>query len=636
MSPASIRSWRRRLCVRLTSPLRVLAVSPSLHQTPVMSRKLARLSGLGICAAVLMAGMGNIGLQDAVANGDTRTISLYHTHTKESATITFRRDGSYDREALKKLNWFLRDWRRDEPTEMDPRLFDIIWQVQRDVGTNQPMHVVSAYRSPQTNSMLRRRSRGVAKHSQHTLGKAMDFYLPDVEMAKVRSIAMRLQYGGVGFYPSAFNPFVHLDAGSVRSWPRMPREQLARLFPDGRTVHIPADGKPMDGYEVAKADILSKGGSVSGLAYADAGENVPTTSGSRRSLWAALFGGADEDEDVADSRPARGGSRQASSPRASQVAAYAPSSSHEGNAGMFNINPIVPSAPRTVRNVAPVVPVAPPQPAPETPAAPVAIAAAPEPAITAPLPAARPPSLSPLLRPAEAEQTRLAALAATASGLATPQAGDAQLDPRVLSIVPLPPKRPDELATGPVLVSIPTPPSRPVELAALSPQLQTGAPAANDGTANPLQNNGSSLRGSVADPARQAIEPFVPPMLAVAHPAPPPRNGSVQTASVDTGGVSVPTTVSALPRPVQPAPRDKVTRDDLKSLFVAIAGEATPRRAATVLTARTRTANVSSVPVTMPQSAVVSQFGKTTDAPRADRFTGPAVKPLATATFTRN
>jgi uncharacterized protein YcbK (DUF882 family) len=616
----------------------------------LINRFAGRLAYLGASAAIIFVAISHSSLQDAVANGDTRTISIYHTHTKESATITFRRDGAYDREALKKLNWLLRDWRRDEPIDMDPRLFDIIWQVQRDVGTNQPLHVVSAYRSPQTNSMLRRRSRGVAKDSQHTLGKAIDFYLPDVEMSKVRTIAMKLQHGGVGFYPSAFNPFVHLDAGSVRSWPRMPREQLARLFPTGRTVHIPADGKPMDGYDVAKADILSNGGAVGGLAYADAGENVPTTSGPRKSLWASLFGGADEDEDVEDSRPKRGGGRQVvASARPSQVSAYAPSNSHDNNAGMFNINPVAsnsaPAAPasqpasRAVRNIAP-APVA----QPETAEAVAVAAVVPEPQPATPLPTARPVGLTPITRPGAGEQTRLAALAATASGLATPQtAPDAQLDAKALTIVPLPPRRPDGLTAGPVLVDVPMPPSRPVELASLSTQLRPSAatPLA-DGQAGIRQPAPPPLRGSTTE-ASNAISAPALVMVDVKHPSPPPRpliaqSADVQATTLKPAAPQSPIVVSSLARqPVAiPVVRESTKRqDELKSLFAAVASEATPKRSANVSTARTRAAATTSVSVALPEKTIVSRFGKSADAPRADRFSGPAVKPLPTTSFTR-
>lgn len=239
-------------------------------------------------------------LQNAIANGETRTLNLYHEHTKESLRITYMRNGSYDRNALEKLNWFLRDWRRDEPTNMDPRLFDTVWAVQSEMDTGEPIHVVSAYRSPETNAMLRSRSRGVAKHSQHTQGKAMDFYIPGASMGKVREIGLRMQRGGVGYYPSAHNPFVHLDAGSVRHWPRMPRHQLARLFPDGKTVHLPADGRPMERYAEALAEVERNGGTApaSYAAYAAGGGTKS------RSLWSRIFGPDDEDEgELPSTRP---------------------------------------------------------------------------------------------------------------------------------------------------------------------------------------------------------------------------------------------------------------------------------------------------------------------------------------------
>jgi uncharacterized protein YcbK (DUF882 family) len=261
---------------------------------------LRALVGLSAAAATLL--LGTRGTQDAVANGDTRTLSFIQEHTKDTATVTFKRNGSYDSEALKQLNWLLRDWRLDEQTRMDPRLFDIVWAVYREVGSREPVHIVSGYRSPQTNSMLRRRSRAVSEQSQHMRGKAMDFFLPDVPMSRVREVGMRLQDGGVGFYPTSANPFVHLDVGSVRAWPRMSRDQLARLFPDGKTVHLPRDGKPLEGYELAKAEVLAKGGTVGGVTtYAE------EDTGSRKSLWAMLFGdgGGDSDEDAAFSRQQR-------------------------------------------------------------------------------------------------------------------------------------------------------------------------------------------------------------------------------------------------------------------------------------------------------------------------------------------
>ena len=175
-------------------------------------------------------------LQNAVANGDTRTLSLHHTHPEDDITVTFKRNGRYDEAGLKKLNYFLRDWRNDEQIKMDPQLFDIVWEVQREVGAKETIHIISAYRSPETNAMLRRRCRGVAQFSQHMLGKAIDFNIPDVPLEQIRAAGLRLQRGGVGFYPGSF---VHLDVGSVRHWPRMTHDQFARVFPNGRTVHVP-------------------------------------------------------------------------------------------------------------------------------------------------------------------------------------------------------------------------------------------------------------------------------------------------------------------------------------------------------------------------------------------------------------
>jgi len=116
----------------------------------------------------------NDALQNASAEGDTRTLSFHHLHTGEDITITFKRNGRYDDAALKKLDWFMRDWRKEKSTRMDPHLFDLLWEAYREVGATQPIDVVCGYRSPETNSMLRRRSSGVAQFSQHINVQAMD------------------------------------------------------------------------------------------------------------------------------------------------------------------------------------------------------------------------------------------------------------------------------------------------------------------------------------------------------------------------------------------------------------------------------------------------------------------------------
>lgn len=194
----------------------------------------------------------------ADASAETRTLKLYNTHTKERVSITFKKNGRYLDSGLREANTFLRDWRRNEATKIDPKLLDLVWEVYQEVGANKPIYVVSSYRSPATNNMLRKRSNGVAKNSQHTRGKAMDFYIPGVNLAKLRRTGLRKQVGGVGYYPTSGSPFVHMDTGSVRHWPRMTRTQLSKVFPDGKTLHVPTDGKPMSGYKIALAEAKKK------------------------------------------------------------------------------------------------------------------------------------------------------------------------------------------------------------------------------------------------------------------------------------------------------------------------------------------------------------------------------------------
>jgi len=230
------------------------------------------------------------------AESGNRTLKLYFLHTREKAEITFKRNGRYDARGLKQLNQFLRDWRRNEPTKMDPRLFDLVWEVYQKVGATGYINVVSAYRSPATNSMLRSRTKGVAKKSQHMLGKAMDFFIPGVKLATLRATAMKFQVGGVGFYPTSGSPFVHLDVGSVRAWPRMSRQELVSLFPDGKTMHVPTDGKPLPGYQQAVADYKRRVG-ADAIQVAGGGSS-PAATAKRKGFLASLFGGGgDEDEE---------------------------------------------------------------------------------------------------------------------------------------------------------------------------------------------------------------------------------------------------------------------------------------------------------------------------------------------------
>ncbi len=585
---------------------------------------LARLAGLSLVALIV----GSRATQDAIANGETRTISIQHMHTKELTTVTFRRDGRYVAEALDKLNWALRDWRRDEPTKMDPRLFDIAWEVQREAGSAGPFHVVSAYRSPETNSMLRRRSRGVAKHSQHTMGKAMDFYLPDVSPTQIRAIGMKLQRGGVGYYPSAYTPFIHLDVGSVRSWPRMTRDQLARLFPDGNTVHIAADGRPLEGYETAKAMIIARGGSVGGFGSTDFDEGA-IMQGSRRSLWASLFGWNEEDE----SRPTQRGRLGA---RGSQAAlAYAPAqqpSSHRDDAGVYAFlsNPegagssaaqpasraAGPSRTPDIQVAALARPAdgeteAAPPPAPSR--APVA-APPPEPTpvpatprfVQAPFPTARPPGLAPV---------QLASVQPGSTGARMQWNQGAPGQPA--------PDTPTLDASSQRVVLAPVPPRRPDGLVALAPAALATASA-----------------GPVLASASRAVAvtlPADPPpkLVSVNHPAPPQRPPLLTGAIARTQAPPTPiVAATAPPVPVQPA-QNRAERQALDNLFAAAALGTLPAGSAKITTSRARSqpSQAESLDTGAQPAAALGFTQRDPNDARSDRFSGPAVRPLP-PTFT--
>lgn len=145
-----------------------------------------------------------------------RSLSLVSFNTQETITVTYWSNGAYHRDALDKLNHFLRDSRDNLKTEMDPLLFDVLWHTMQIVGYGGSIEVLSAFRSPATNAWLASVSRGVARDSQHMNGNAMDIRFPGVPVFKIRQAARSLNMGGVGFYPRS--GFVHLDTGPVRYW----------------------------------------------------------------------------------------------------------------------------------------------------------------------------------------------------------------------------------------------------------------------------------------------------------------------------------------------------------------------------------------------------------------------------------
>ena len=265
---------------------------PKLSALPALACLLGPCVGrwaVHAATTALLAFAGFFG-SACVAAAEDRSLKLFFTHTGERATITFKRDGRFDSKGLSQINRLLRDWRRNEPANLDPRLLDLVWEVYDRSGAKDYIHVVSAYRSPRTNNMLRTRSArtGVAKNSQHMLGKAMDFYIPGVKLTTLRALAMQMQVGGVGYYPSSGSPFVHLDVGRVRAWPRMTRQELVRLFPDGNTLHLPTDGRPLPGYEQAVADHRRRVGPSSIQIAATAGDEEDSGATAESGLLTAM------------------------------------------------------------------------------------------------------------------------------------------------------------------------------------------------------------------------------------------------------------------------------------------------------------------------------------------------------------
>jgi uncharacterized protein YcbK (DUF882 family) len=607
----------------------------------------ARRAGIGLAALVAVMGLGIRSTQDAVANGDTRTLTFLHNNTKEELTVTFRRNGQYVSSALEQLNWFMRDWRRAESTRMDPRLFDTIWEVYREVGSNAPVQVNSAYRSPNTNSMLRRRSSAVAKNSQHMQGKALDFYLSDVSASQLRAIGMRLQNGGVGYYPNAYTPFVHLDVGSVRSWPRMTRDQLSRIFPDGRTVHIPADGNPLPGYEVARAEVLARGGQVAGYrAYADAEEVAQPR---RKSFWATLFGGSDEDEDVEEIRANSRPGRQLFASRAPQPDPYAnPEASTTSVLMAYND--------------------AKSQPAQRAPAP---RAEAPRQVAAAPVPETVAPALREEIPIPPAAPTRIAGLPSTVPTPGGPsltwqqgpaaQGGDMKISRDGTSFAPTPPRRPGDLAPVAVASAVvpgsanayaPLPPARPGALAAGNPIL---AAAELRGSSHALVNLAGTHPMPPARPNAKGITvasagPIELPASALPlKPSAKPekgKNGKIAetTASIAPKASAPKAKVAALPAKAEPKPLTKaaegrlVAKPEIKTGIKTASkaepkvepkpvAKAEPKSKADVKDKRKPGAVVTAL--TAPATGLNMGF---TAKPMGDlatnRFTGPAVKAL--------
>jgi uncharacterized protein YcbK (DUF882 family) len=145
-----------------------------------------------------------------------RSVSFVHTHTGEKLTAAYWKDGEYQADVLQQVNHVLRDFRTNEVHIIDPALLDVLFELRTKVSSAGAFHVISAYRSPKTNAMLRQSSNGVAEHSMHMLGKAIDVRLESIPTERLAEVARSMRRGGVGYYRAS--DFVHVDTGRVRYW----------------------------------------------------------------------------------------------------------------------------------------------------------------------------------------------------------------------------------------------------------------------------------------------------------------------------------------------------------------------------------------------------------------------------------
>ncbi len=169
------------------------------------------LTGLTVGSVAALAAPGI-----ALASRPTRSITLLDIHSQQVLTAEYWREGWYMPDALARLDHLMRDWRTQEVANIDPGLYDIIWQLQESTGSPEPVHIICGYRSPTTNATRAATNAGVARNSYHVTGQACDLSIPGYQLAGLRQQAIGLGAGGVGYYPRS--GFVHVDTGPVRSW----------------------------------------------------------------------------------------------------------------------------------------------------------------------------------------------------------------------------------------------------------------------------------------------------------------------------------------------------------------------------------------------------------------------------------
>jgi uncharacterized protein YcbK (DUF882 family) len=216
VAAAKARTAVKRTTARPTSAAKVAAGRPAYAASRTNTQRTGRYGGAVPSAAVMSPYAPPAEkLAPPPDDGSSRTLSFFNMNTRETITSTYRRGGQYVPAELQRLSTFLVDHKSGDVIAMDPELFDILWHLQRSLGASS-FEVLSAYRSPRTNAVMARMSRGVARNSLHTQGQAIDIKVPGFSPYQVRQAARALQLGGVGYYPRT--GFVHVDTGPVRYW----------------------------------------------------------------------------------------------------------------------------------------------------------------------------------------------------------------------------------------------------------------------------------------------------------------------------------------------------------------------------------------------------------------------------------
>lgn len=177
-----------------------------------LTRRTLLKTGLVAAASLALPRLGR-----AATEASVRSLSFHHLHTGETLkSVPYWERGAYVPDALAELDGLLRDFRTGDVAPIDPALYDVLFALRARLGARGAFHVISGYRSPKTNAALHAKSSGVASKSLHMQAKAIDIRLPGVALSGLRDAALKLQAGGVGYYPNS--DFVHVDTGRVRRW----------------------------------------------------------------------------------------------------------------------------------------------------------------------------------------------------------------------------------------------------------------------------------------------------------------------------------------------------------------------------------------------------------------------------------